>query len=122
MDRYLQVVQWMKWSLKKYWMNCMRWMFKLWKTTVLNIVYTIETDFILFIQGELMMKKIMNLFILTFMVGLLVACGSPEAGSVENDVTENKTVTIEDSAGNNVEVPLDPQKVAVFDNGQLDNL
>lgn len=97
-------------------------MFKLWKTTVLNIVYTIETDFILFIQGELMMKKIMNLFILTFMVGLLVACGSPEAGSVENDVTENKTVTIEDSAGNNVEVPLDPQKVAVFDNGQLDNL
>ncbi|GAA0361005.1 siderophore ABC transporter substrate-binding protein [Alkalibacterium iburiense] len=68
------------------------------------------------------MKKIVTRFILTFMVGLLAACRSLEAGSIENDVTEDQTVTIEDSAGNSVEVPLNPQKVAVYDNGQLDNL
>lgn len=39
------------------------------------------------------------------------------------EVSENpEFVTIEDAAGNNVEVPFDPQRVAVFDNGQLDNM
>lgn len=31
-------------------------------------------------------------------------------------------VVVEDAAGNSVEVPFDPEKVAVFDNGQLDNM
>ena len=56
-----------------------------------------------------MMNKVMTRIILTITVGLLAACGSPEAGSIENDVTENKTITIEDSVGNSVEVPLNPQ-------------
>lgn len=32
------------------------------------------------------------------------------------------TVVIEDAAGNSVEVPENPERVAVFDNGQLDNM
>ncbi|MCC5895084.1 MAG: ABC transporter substrate-binding protein [Alkalibacterium sp.] len=42
--------------------------------------------------------------------------------SVPDNETQNATVTIEDAVGNNVEVPLDPERVAVFDNGQLDNM
>lgn len=41
---------------------------------------------------------------------------SEEAGQDET------TLVIEDSAGNNVEVPINPERVAVFDNGQLDNM
>ncbi|EXJ22837.1 Iron compound ABC transporter, periplasmic iron compound-binding protein [Alkalibacterium sp. AK22] len=49
------------------------------------------------------------------------ASGQP-ALSTETEPDNKQTLMIKDSAGNKVEVPADPQKVAVFDNGQLDNL
>ncbi|GAB2318121.1 siderophore ABC transporter substrate-binding protein [Alkalibacterium sp. s-m-22] len=42
--------------------------------------------------------------------------------NVEETEESPSVVTIEDAAGNTVEVPADPQTIAVFDNGQLDNL
>lgn len=71
-----------------------------------------------------MMKKIMNTSILLLLFILLAACGNKEVESnKKNEMTEGTDfITIEDSAGNSVEVPLNPQKIAVFDNGQLDNL
>lgn len=76
------------------------------------------------------------------LVLLLAACG--DSTTSENDETGNQNeantesvgdelateeesdqpevVVIEDSAGNSVEVPFDPERVAVFDNGQLDNM
>lgn len=59
----------------------------------------------------------------------LVGCGqtegetsAPSTGQLEQEVPEETVVLIEDAAGNSVEVPKNPQRVAVFDNGQLDNM
>lgn len=48
-----------------------------------------------------------------------------EYATAEQIISENaepEMVTITDSAGHEVEVPFNPETIAVFDNGQLDNL
>lgn len=76
-----------------------------------------------------MMKKELVKWSMILSTLALVGCGQAEdsnddstAGQVEQDVPEETVVVIEDAAGNSVEVPKNPQRVAVFDNGQLDNL
>lgn len=61
--------------------------------------------------------KWMALWFLVF----LTACGDIQ---LEADTTEqiSSTLTIVDAVGNQVDIPSDPQSIAVFDNGQLDNL
>lgn len=77
-------------------------------------------------------KSILQLSLLSVL--LLTACGNeeaeetPSANSEEtveesgNEGESSGTVEIEDSEGHSVEVPFDPERVAVFDNGQIDNL
>lgn len=57
----------------------------------------------------------------TLVIGACSNGGSAESSS-EETTNEAATETIEDSNNNTVEVPQDPENVAVFDNGQLDNL
>jgi iron complex transport system substrate-binding protein len=45
-----------------------------------------------------------------------------EESTAENGENTPETVEIEDAAGNVVEVPFNPERVAVFDNGVLDNI
>lgn len=69
------------------------------------------------------MKKIMVTSLIALMGVILSACGNNNVESSINEANGGEGfVTIEDSSGNSVEVPVNPQKVAVFDNGQLDNL
>lgn len=59
--------------------------------------------------------KIKNMFILILLSFTLGACVQVAS------TTENETITVNDTRGE-VEVPVQPKKVAVFDNGTLDTL
>lgn len=64
--------------------------------------------------------RIVKWMMLWFLV-FLTACGDDQ---LEADSTEQtpSTLTIVDAVGNQVDIPTNPQSIAVFDNGQLDNL
>ena len=68
------------------------------------------------------MKKLITLSVIALSLVTLAACSASEAAKEKEVNNTVEMVTIEDSAGNSVEVPLNPEKVAVFDNGQLDNM
>lgn len=70
-------------------------------------------------------KRMMGLAVVSTFA--LAACGETTTDNGAEENTQNgeeapETVEIEDSAGNVVEVPFDPERIAVFDNGQLDNI
>ncbi|MER2064288.1 MAG: ABC transporter substrate-binding protein, partial [Alkalibacterium sp.] len=89
-----------------------------------------------------MNRKRMIKWGLSFSLMFLAACSDSQANETndldqqndeateqvetDTDTEENQKnidfVVVEDAAGNSVEVPFDPQRVAVFDNGQLDNM
>lgn len=66
------------------------------------------------------MKKIYTLLGSLTILLLLAGCSSEEATNQGEESPE--TVEILDSADHTVEVPADPERVAVFDNAQIDNL
>ncbi|MGC6769320.1 siderophore ABC transporter substrate-binding protein [Enterococcus sp. LJL51] len=74
-----------------------------------------------------MKKKLLAFAVCSMAVVLLLgACGSGEKAATGDSSTaassgEAKTITVEDSDGS-VEVPKNPEKVVVFDNGSLDTL
>lgn len=89
-----------------------------------------------------MNRKHMIKWGMSFSLLFLAACSDSQANEanepdqqsdeiteqVDNDTNAEEVqetpefVIVEDAAGNSVEVPFDPEKVAVFDNGQLDNM
>lgn len=89
-----------------------------------------------------MNRKHMIKWGMSFSLLFLAACSDSQAnetneakqqsdGMTEQVETDTNTeeaqenpefVVVEDAAGNSVEVPFDPERVAVFDNGQLDNM
>lgn len=70
------------------------------------------------------MKKISYLVVFLGAIFTLAACGNQEANkAADSSSTESaKTVTVTDGNGKELEVPVDPQKVVVFDMGMLDTM
>lgn len=68
------------------------------------------------------MKKTLSTLLLVS-TSLLVACNNNDnQGEQEETNDDNATVSIEDARGESVSLPEDPERLAVFDNGQLDIL
>lgn len=66
------------------------------------------------------MKKSLGITLL-LSAALLVACGDTNENEQGTD-QEKSTVTIDDARNESVSVPKNPERLAVFDNGQLDIL
>ena len=66
------------------------------------------------------MKKLKGILCLLLVITVITGCTKTAGSQWSNE--EKKKTEVTDAAGHHVKVPHDPQKLAVFDNAQIDNL